>query len=100
MTGEPRMVMSNWQCPIDWSDWPAARLHAPAGLSRPALTQWLGRAAAARGLSLDCAAIQSRADEAASQGRAGYEKLMQAARDMDLWRRELLDGHRKNKKGR
>ena len=78
----------------------AARLHAPAGLSRSALTDWLGRAASARGVSLDCAAIQVRADEAASRGRAGYDSLMRAARDMDSWRRELLDGHRKNKKRR
>jgi hypothetical protein len=69
----------------------ARQLHAPAGLSEPALIEWLRRTGRAREVEVDCGALLQRADELVAFGRGGAS-LATLARDIFRWKREVIDG--------
>jgi hypothetical protein len=70
----------------------ALQLHAPRGLSGPALAAWLTRVGEARGVSVDCAAIVGEVESLADRRRRDLSPLVRIARDIHRWRREIVDG--------
>lgn len=70
-----------------------ARRHAPRGLSEAALIGWLGRTASARNIDVDCGAVLERASALAESGRADESALTELARDINRWKKEMVDGH-------
>ncbi len=69
----------------------ARRLRAPRDLSAAMTLAWLDRAGATRAVGVDVAALSRRAEEIAAVGSdpAALEPL---ARDIYLWKQELIDG--------
>jgi hypothetical protein len=68
------------------------QLHAPRGLSTAALIAWLQRVALARGVTVDCGPVIT---EAAMLGESRVRNpavLVRLARDIHLWKGEILDG--------
>jgi hypothetical protein len=70
----------------------ARQLHAPAGLSEPALIEWLRRTGRARDAQIDCGAVVSRTDELVATGRSAGTQLATLSRDIFRWKREVTDG--------
>jgi hypothetical protein len=70
----------------------ARQLHAPAGLTGASLIVWLQRVGAARGVTVDCAAVMRRASELAESGRREPGSSLHLARDIYRWKREIIDG--------
>jgi hypothetical protein len=70
----------------------ARQLHAPAGLSEPALIAWLRCTGRARDAQIDCGAVVSRTDELVATGRGAGTQLATLARDIFRWKREVTDG--------
>jgi hypothetical protein len=70
----------------------ARQLHAPAGLSGPALVEWLGRTARVRDAQIDCGAVVRRTDQLVGGGRSAVAQLAMLARDIFRWKREVTDG--------
>jgi hypothetical protein len=68
----------------------AGRLHAPPQLGDRQLTLWLSRIGAARGVSLDCAEIQARAETVG----VDRDTLVALARDINRWKQDMLNGPR------
>jgi hypothetical protein len=78
----------------------ARLLHAPRGLTGGALTDWLLRVGRARGVEIDCAAAFERARAIAAGGAADPATLVSLARDITLWKQEMIDGSGRNQKPR
>ncbi len=78
----------------------AQRLHAPRGLSGRALTDWLQRVGKARGVEIDCAAALEHAQTLAAGGAPDPATLVSLARDITLWKQEMIDGPGRNQKTR
>jgi hypothetical protein len=77
----------------------ALQLHAPRGLSGPALAAWLTRVGEARGVSVDCAAIVGEVESLADRRRRDLSPLVRIARDIHRWRREIVDGRSRHPRG-
>jgi hypothetical protein len=73
----------------------ARRLRAPRGLSGGALAEWLDRVGRARGVTIDGAALAGRA---ARLEETGPGAMVVLARDITRWKREMIDGPRRNQK--
>jgi hypothetical protein len=67
----------------------ARQLHAPRGLSGEALTAWLQRVGAARGVRIDCNALVRQLGETR---RRESSSLIRLARDIHRWKGQILDG--------
>ncbi len=67
----------------------ARQLHAPRGLSGEALTAWLQRVGAARGVQIDCKALVRQLGETR---RRESSSLIRLARDIHRWKGQILDG--------
>lgn len=65
----------------------------PTGLDGPALSAWLERRAAARAVSLALPDLVERAVQLAAAQRQDLPALLGVARDIDQWKREMLDGN-------
>jgi hypothetical protein len=70
----------------------ARALHAPAGMSEPALVEWLRRTGRAREVATDCGMIMRSADELVASRRGSTAALAALARDIFRWKREVTDG--------
>jgi hypothetical protein len=70
----------------------AARLHAPRGLSPPALGEWLARAGRARGVAVDGLVMLDMATAMAESGPSAPGQLARLAQDITRWKREMIDG--------
>src|SRR5262249_7848731 len=70
----------------------ARQMRAPRGLAEDALLAWLGRVGQARGVKVDCAAVLRRADEASTARGGDVAPLLDIARDIHQWKREIIDG--------
>ncbi|MDH3233262.1 MAG: hypothetical protein OEQ29_07030 [Alphaproteobacteria bacterium] len=69
----------------------AARMHAPAG-DGPARGQWLDRVGAARGTSERWSALSAHVDDVVRDKKAPDRRLVEAARRLEQWKREMMDG--------
>jgi hypothetical protein len=78
----------------------ARQLHAPRGLSTPALLAWLQRVGAARGIDIDCSAVVAEAETLSAGRRRNQAFLVRLARDIHRWRGEIVDGRARNPRGR
>jgi hypothetical protein len=78
----------------------ARQLHAPRGLSTPALLAWLQRVGAARGIDIDCSAVVAEAETLSDGRRRNQASLVRLARDIHRWRGEIVDGRARNPRGR
>ena len=78
----------------------ARQLHAPRGLSTPALVSWLQRVGAARGISTDCGALISETEALADGRRRSPASLVRLARDIHRWREEIVDGRARHPRDR
>jgi len=70
-------------------------LHAPEGLERAALINWLRALGKARGRVRDLGALEKAVETVAREGRRrkGQEhRVVKAARDIHAWREEILHG--------
>jgi hypothetical protein len=74
----------------------ARQLHAPAELAGEPLLAWLQRVGSARGVDVDCGAIAQRASELENAGRRDQAQLVELARDIYRWKREITDGSSRN----
>jgi hypothetical protein len=70
----------------------ARQLHAPRGLSGEALTAWLQRVGAARGVRVDCGALVRQLGEPGEARRRELSSLVRLARDIHGWKGQILDG--------
>jgi hypothetical protein len=70
----------------------ARQLHAPRGLTREALMDWLQRVGTARGVDVDCGVVVRRASELGVAHRRDLTPLIRLARDIHRWKGEILDG--------
>jgi hypothetical protein len=70
----------------------AGQVRAPHDLSGEALLGWLQRAARARSITLDCVQLMQEARQLRGGGRTDRRKLAKLARDIDRWKREIIDG--------
>jgi hypothetical protein len=70
----------------------ARQLHAPRGLTREALMDWLQRVGTARGVDVDCGMVVRRASELGVAHRRDLTPLIRLARDIHRWKGEILDG--------
>lgn len=78
----------------------ARQLHAPRGLSTPALVAWLQRVGAARGITTDCGALISETETLADGRRRSATSLVRLARDIHRWRGEIVDGRARHPRNR
>jgi hypothetical protein len=78
----------------------ARQLHAPRGLSTPALVAWLQRVGAARGTDVDCGDVIAQAEGLTDGRRRNPASLVRLARDIHRWRGEIVDGHARNPRDR
>lgn len=78
----------------------ARQLHAPRGLSTPALVSWLQRVGAARGITTDCAALVSETETLSDGRRHSPASLVRLARDIHRWRGEIVDGRARHPRDR
>jgi hypothetical protein len=78
----------------------ADQVHAPRGLSDAALLEWLRRVGRSRGIEVDCAAISRRVDELAQTRRSDLTPLVELAREIDRWKREMIDEPRRSQYNR
>jgi hypothetical protein len=70
----------------------ARQLQAPRGLAGKALTEWLIRVGNARGVTVNPAGALEQADRIAGQRRADPATLVALARDINRWKREIING--------
>jgi Domain of unknown function (DUF4350) len=70
----------------------ARQLHAPSGLSGEALTAWLQRVGAARGVGVDCGALVRQLGELDEARGREPSSLVRLARDIHKWKGQILDG--------
>lgn len=68
------------------------RLHLPAGLTDAGRDAWLDRLAARRKATVDGPATLRRAAELAKRRYPGAARLAATARELQRWRREMIDG--------
>lgn len=66
------------------------RLHGPAGLNQNEILNWLNRVGQSRGAHLDIKRTAVTTELLAEHRNANPVELLEVARDIDLWRRELL----------
>ncbi|MGA8616117.1 MAG: DUF4350 domain-containing protein [Xanthobacteraceae bacterium] len=78
----------------------ARRLHAPRGLSTPALVAWLQRVGAARDIDVDCGEVIAQAEGLTDGRRRSPASLVRLARDIHRWRGEIVDGRARNPRDR
>ena len=78
----------------------ARQLHAPRGLSTPALVAWLQRVGSARGTDIDCREVIGQAEGLMDGRRRNPASLVRLARDIHRWRGEIVDGHARNPRDR
>jgi hypothetical protein len=78
----------------------ARQLHAPRGLSTPALLAWLQRVGAARGIDIDCSSVVAEAETLLDGRRRNQASLVRLARDIHRWRGEIVDGRTRNPRDR
>jgi hypothetical protein len=78
----------------------ARQLHAPRGLSTPALVAWLRRVGAARRIDVDCGEVIAQAEGLTDGRRRNPASLVRLARDIHRWRGEIVDGHARNPRDR
>jgi hypothetical protein len=78
----------------------ARQLHAPRGLSTPALVSWLQRVGAARGITTDCGTLMSETEALADGRRRSAASLVRLARDIHRWRGEIVDGRARHPRDR
>jgi hypothetical protein len=78
----------------------ARRIHAPAPLAGDALDQWLERIGKARHVRSVPAQLRRQAELATAVGRADSRTLLQVARELYRWKREMLHGSRDDSLGR
>jgi len=69
----------------------AARMHAPLG-DGPARAQWLDRVGAARGTAERWSALDAHVDDVVGDKKAPDRRLVEAARRLERWKREMVDG--------
>jgi hypothetical protein len=69
----------------------AQSLHAPAGLDEQAAAEWLDRVGRARGVSRSCSAILRNTTDLGT-GERHLLKLIENAREIYLWKGEILIG--------
>ncbi len=65
------------------------QLHAPKGLSKPELAEWLERVGKARGVSIESKDVLRRAEALAGRGR-NFSTPAEIARDIYRWKGEML----------
>lgn len=70
----------------------ARQLHAPNALAGEHLVAWLQRVGSARGVTVDCGEIATRASQLAEGRRRDPMGLVRVARDIYRWKREIIDG--------
>jgi hypothetical protein len=70
----------------------AVALHAPRELAGARLVAWLQRVGLARGVAIDCEAVLIEAAESGMTRRRKSSALVRIARDIHLWRGEIVDG--------
>ena len=71
----------------------ARRLRAPKELSFQQLLDWLAKLGAKRNVTSDCAAIVRRAQDLTQRkGAIDISKFAEAAREINQWKREIVDG--------
>jgi hypothetical protein len=70
----------------------AVALHAPRELAGAKLIAWLQRVGLARGVAIDCEAVLIQAAEAGMTRRRNSSALVRLARDIHLWKGEIVDG--------
>ena len=78
----------------------ARQLHAPRGLSTPALVAWLQRVGAARDIDVDCGEVITQAEGLTDGRRRSPASLVRLARDIHRWRGEIVDGRARNPRDR
>ena len=78
----------------------ARQLHAPRGLSTPALVSWLQRVGAARGISTDCGTLINETEGLADGRRHSPASLVRLAREIHRWRGEIGDGRARHPRAR
>ncbi|HUT48362.1 MAG TPA: DUF4350 domain-containing protein [Alphaproteobacteria bacterium] len=67
----------------------AARMHAPVGEAR---AQWLDRVGTARGTAELWSALTAHVDDVVRDKKAPDRRLVEAARRLEKWKREMVDG--------
>lgn len=77
----------------------AQQLHAPRALTGQGLAAWLTRVGAARGVTVDCAAVIREVEELPDRRRGDLAPLVRIARDIHRWRREIVDGRSRHSRG-
>jgi len=70
----------------------AVALHAPRELAGAKLIAWLQRVGLARGVAIDCEAVLIQAAEAGMTRRRNSSALVRLAREIHLWKGEIVDG--------
>jgi hypothetical protein len=70
----------------------AVALHAPREFAGARLIAWLQRVGLARGVAIDCEAVLIQAAEAGMTRRRNSSALVRLARDIHLWKGEIVDG--------
>jgi hypothetical protein len=70
----------------------AVALHAPRELAGAKLIAWLQRVGLARGVAIDCEAVLIQAAESGMTRRRKSSALVRIARDIHLWKGEIVDG--------
>lgn len=78
----------------------AHALHAPAGMNEPSLVAWLDHIGEARGVERSCSAIFDTVNKADSGNPQHLARLFEAARDIHLWKGEILNGSAKRRHSR
>jgi uncharacterized protein DUF4350 len=78
----------------------ARQLHAPRGLSTPALVAWLQRVGAARGITTDCGTLMSETEALTDGRRRSPASLVRLAREIHRWRGEIVDGRTRHPRAR
>jgi len=78
----------------------ARRVHAPAQLASDALDQWLDRIGRARHVQSAPARLRREAELAIALGHADGRNLLQVARELYRWKREMLHGSGDDSLGR
>lgn len=75
-------------------------LHAPGGLDEPSLAAWLDRIGMARGTGRSCASILRNSDAPVRGDDKNLPRLFESARDIHLWKGEILDGSESHRRDR
>lgn len=78
----------------------AASLHAPSGLDETGLMAWLDRIGEARNVTRSCVSIAREAAGIAPKNVHKLSRLLECARDIHVWKGEMLDGPAPNRNNR